>query len=50
LNTWDGTSQAKVKIGGETLPTGTYFFILDLGEDLPNNQDRVIKGYIYLNR
>ncbi len=49
LNTWDGTSQANLKIGGEDLPTGTYFYILDLGEDI-EGMERYYKGFIFLNR
>jgi gliding motility-associated-like protein len=49
LNTWDGTSQANIKIGGEDLPTGTYFYILDLGEDI-EGMERYYKGFIFLNR
>jgi gliding motility-associated-like protein len=50
MNTWDGTSQATVKIGGEDLPTGTYFYILDLGPEITNQEERFRKGYIFLNR
>ncbi len=41
-NTWDGTSDYGVI--NDKLPTGTYFFLLDLGDDT------VIKGTIYLKR
>ncbi|NVN94046.1 MAG: gliding motility-associated C-terminal domain-containing protein, partial [Bacteroidetes bacterium] len=44
-NNWDGTSSFGLKVGGDELPTGTYFYILDLG----NNTD-AYKGTIYLNR
>jgi len=50
LNTWDGTSQAKLKIGSEDLPTGTYFYILDLRDDTLNPENRVLKGYVFLTR
>jgi len=44
-NTWDGRSMFGLNFGGDTLPVGTYFYVLDLG-----NGTAVIKGYIYLNR
>ncbi|MFN5461019.1 MAG: gliding motility-associated C-terminal domain-containing protein, partial [Bacteroidota bacterium] len=45
-NDWNGVNKYGLKIGGEELPTGTYFYIIDLGVD---GKD-VIKGYIYLTR
>src|ERR1035437_7418148 len=44
-NAWDGKSTMGVRVGGDELPVGTYFYILDLrdGSD-------VYKGTIYLNR
>jgi gliding motility-associated-like protein len=44
-NTWNGTSSGGLTIGGDELPVGTYFYVLDLGNDTP-----VYKGTIYLNR
>ncbi len=44
-NKWDGTSVIGLRAGGEKLPIGTYFYILDLGDG-----SSVIKGTIYLNR
>ena len=44
-NSWDGRSTLGLTLGDEALPVGTYFYILDLGDDSP-----VIKGTIYLNR
>ena len=44
-NTWNGKATEGVKFGGDDLPEGTYFYILDLG-----NGDKPYKGYIYLNR
>lgn len=44
-NNWDGKSTIGIRIGGEELPTGTYFYILELG---PDQETR--NGYIYLNR
>lgn len=44
-NTWDGFNQSGISVGGESLPEGTYFYIIDLGDG-----SEVKKGYIYLNR
>jgi len=44
-NTWDGRSSRGIRVGGDELPSGTYFYILNLGDGSP-----VIKGTIYLNR
>ena len=45
LNNWDGTNMFGVTVGGNVLPVGTYFYLLNLGNGSP-----VKKGYIYLNR
>ena len=44
-NKWDGRSTSSLNVGGDTLPVGTYFYVLDLkdGSD-------VFNGTIYLNR
>ncbi|MBA4239502.1 MAG: hypothetical protein C0448_02160 [Sphingobacteriaceae bacterium] len=44
-NTWDGSNSKGLTIGGNALPTGTYFYVIDLGDG-----SKVIKGTIYLNR
>lgn len=44
-NTWNGTASKGIRVGGDELPVGTYFYILDLGDGTP-----VYKGTIYLNR
>lgn len=44
-NTWDGRSTLGLRIGGNELPVGTYFYVLDLGDGSP-----AAKGTIYLNR
>jgi gliding motility-associated-like protein len=44
---WNGTNQFGLSIG-DKLPSGTYFYILDLGKESPERA-REIKGYIYLN-
>ena len=45
LNEWDGTSENSMNVGGGALPSGVYFYIINLGDG-----SKVIKGYIYLNR
>ncbi len=45
VNAWDGTNQYGISVGPRLLPTGTYFYILDLGNSTP-----VYKGWIYLNK
>lgn len=42
---WDGKSNTGVKLGNEDLPTGTYFYVLDLG----NGEKRIV-GSVYLDR
>ncbi len=44
-NTWSGKVTTGIRIGGDELPVGTYFYLLDL-----NNGTPVYKGTIYLNR
>ena len=44
-NTWDGNSTTGLRVGGDQLPIGTYFFVLDLGDGTTP-----YKGTIYLNR
>ncbi|MES2556069.1 MAG: gliding motility-associated C-terminal domain-containing protein [Bacteroidota bacterium] len=43
-NDWDGKTEFGVTMGGTELPEGTYFYILKL------NDDKTLKGYIYLTR
>ena len=45
INGWDGKCTFGVQVGTDELPTGTYFYLLNLG-----NGSAVIKGWIYLNR
>jgi gliding motility-associated-like protein len=44
-NTWNGTSTMGLRIEGNELPIGTYFYTLDL-----HNQTAVYKGTIYLDK
>ena len=44
-NTWDGKSTKGLRVGGDELPTGTYFYLFDKGDG-----SNIIKGTIYLNR
>jgi gliding motility-associated-like protein len=45
-NDWDGSSQSNLNVGGEELPTGTYYFLFDTKTDGIEIQ----KGFIYLKR
>jgi gliding motility-associated-like protein/uncharacterized repeat protein (TIGR01451 family) len=45
LNNWNGHSMFGLRVGGDELPVGTYFYVLDLKDGSP-----VFKGTIYLNR
>ena len=45
-NSWNGTSQSNLNVGGEELPTGTYYYIFDTKTEKLG----VIKGFIYLKR
>ena len=44
-NNWDGRSTFGIRLGGDKLPIGTYFYVLDLKDGTP-----IFKGTIYLNR
>lgn len=44
-NSWDGTSNRGINYGGDNLPEGTYFYILDLGDG-----HKAKTGFVYLNR
>tara|TARA_R110002033_G_C3885723_1_gene238355 strand:+ start:80 stop:241 length:162 start_codon:yes stop_codon:yes gene_type:complete len=45
-NEFDGTSNGRVTINtSEKLPTGTYYYVLDLG-----NGSKPKVGWIYINR
>jgi gliding motility-associated-like protein/uncharacterized repeat protein (TIGR01451 family) len=44
-NTWDGSASRGLNVGGNKLPSGTYFYLLD-----PGDGSAVIKGTIFLYR
>ena len=44
-NTWDGRTKIGLRMAGDELPIGTYFYVLDLG-----NGKSIYKGTIFLNR
>jgi len=44
-NDWDGKSTTGIRFGGDDLPVGTYFYLLDLGDG-----SAIYKGTIYLNK
>ncbi|MCE3279222.1 MAG: C-terminal target protein [Bacteroidetes bacterium] len=44
-NQWDGSTNQDIQLGGNELPVGTYFYVLDLGDG-----SKPYKGYIYLNK
>jgi gliding motility-associated-like protein len=49
-NNWDGTSTSNLNVGGNQLPEGTYYYLLELGEnsDFPNLSGSILKGWLYL--
>jgi len=44
-NDWNGEGNEGITVGGNLLPIGTYFYILDLG-----SSSQKYNGYVYLNR
>ena len=44
-NTWEGTSETGIGSNGERLPTGTYFYLLEL---IPGKE--VKSGYLYISK
>ena len=45
---WDGVANKGLRIGNGAVPTGVYFYILDLGDDRIPNEYRIQRGYIYI--
>ena len=45
-NDWTGTTNAGIVLGGENLPTGTYYYLLDLKQE----EQEIVKGFIYIQR
>jgi gliding motility-associated-like protein len=45
-NSWNGNSNGSLIVGSDPLPTGTYYYILDL----EGNGEKIYKGSIYLKR
>ncbi len=44
---WDGTNIFGVAAGTRELPVGTYYYVLDLGDETENEP---IKGYVFINK
>jgi gliding motility-associated-like protein len=45
-NNWDGSTQSNFTLGGDDLPTATYYYVFDTKDESVG----VLKGYIYLQR
>ena len=45
-NDWNGKTEFGFTVGGDALPEGTYYYILELHDE----NDTILKGYIYLTR
>ena len=45
-NDWDGTSTSNLNIGGNQLPTGTYYYVLETGDEKVG----AMTGYVYIQR
>jgi gliding motility-associated-like protein len=45
-NDWDGTSTSNLNIGGNQLPTGTYYYVLETGDEKVGT----MTGYVYIQR
>jgi large repetitive protein len=46
-NEWGGINTEGITYGGDLLPVGTYFYILDLGED---DNVKPLKGYVFITK
>ncbi|WP_430405237.1 gliding motility-associated C-terminal domain-containing protein [Fluviicola sp.] len=49
LNEWDGRSQSSYNVGGDLLPDGVYYYILELGNSNASI-DNTYNGFVYLKR
>lgn len=50
-NNWNGISQSKANVGGDKLPEGTYYYILQLGGvEGSATYGNIYKGFVYLKR
>jgi gliding motility-associated-like protein len=47
-NDWDGTPNASGKTGSGKLPTGTYYYILELGDDKLTPEENLRRGFIQI--
>jgi hypothetical protein len=45
-NNWDGSTQSNFTLGGDDLPTATYYYVFDTKDENVG----VFTGYIYLQR
>jgi gliding motility-associated-like protein len=45
-NDWNGNSQSNLNVGGDELPSGTYYYLFDTKVE----GNEVMKGFIYLKR
>ena len=45
-NDWTGTTNVATILGGEDLPTGTYYYLFDLKKE----GTEPLKGFIYIQR
>lgn len=48
-NDWDGRYQSGKNVGGDELPEGSYFYIIELA-NTANEEDSILKGHLYIKR
>ncbi|GAB3336755.1 hypothetical protein GCM10027429_20420 [Marivirga atlantica] len=49
-NAWDGSPAGNLLVGGNKVPDGTYFYIIDLNPDTLVAGEAIVKGYITIKR